>query len=269
MTNEYTTIKFLAKTIRPETTQHGLDCPFCRGGRHGEKALTITRRRDGTALFICHRASCSRAGRVFVDGHVSINLEDPRFREFTPRPYDKASRALSDEERELIARSYSLTYHETNYYRLSIDQESGRLVIPVMGPQEQFRGHILSNLPGATTKPKSLIYKILDEPFAAWFWPTTAKREKIVVVEDCISAMRVGRQYVAVALMGTNLNIENMLEILKYSDNMVLALDKDATQKALHYQHKYKFMCPAMQVAMLEKDLKWLSDAEITERVSI
>jgi len=101
-----------------------------------------------------------------MDGHISLNLEDQRLPEFTPRPFTGATRTFSQEERELIERSYGLTYRELNYFRLSIDTVSGRLVIPIEGPASQFRGYVLSNLPGSTEKPKSLIYKVLDEPFA-------------------------------------------------------------------------------------------------------
>jgi hypothetical protein len=37
----------------------------------------------------------------------------------------------------------------------------------------------------------------------------------------------------------------------------------------LRYKEKYKFIAPQLQVVILERDLKWLPDAEIREKINI
>lgn len=80
--------------------------------------------------------------------------------------------------------------------------------------------------------------------------------------------MRVARHYFSVALLGTNLNLDQIYEVLKISDNVVLALDRDATRKALALQARFKFIAPNLRVVLLDKDLKYLNDAEIKEKVA-
>lgn len=123
-------------------------------------------------------------------------------------------------------------------------------------------------MPEHEGSPKTLTYKELDEPFAGWFWSDTSDPRRIVIVEDVFSAIKVARQYYTVCLCGTNISLDNIFEILKYSDNVVIALDKDATKKALEYKQKYRFICPNIQVAVLDKDLKYEPDDEIRRRVN-
>lgn len=259
----------LAARVGKGLTRSGFVCPFCEGGRTGEKSLSITRRDDGTTLFICHRASCGRAGRIHGNGNVSHSAVGEQQVGFVPRVYTGETRQLNHSERELLSSTYGLMYSEVNYHRLSVDINTGRLVVFVLGPKGQVRGRVLMNLPGKTAQPKSLIYKELDEPFNGWFWTDTSEPTKLVVVEDTISALRVARQFPAVALMGTNLSTETMFDLLKVSEHIVLALDRDATQKAIELRDKYKFIAPQMRVAILEKDLKWLPDSQIREKVDI
>ena len=266
MASEYAQLKLLAKEIPRGTTANGQECPFCKGGKHGERALSITHRPDGVVLFICHRASCSKAGRVFVNGQVSVNLDINHGPEFKARPWTGNSRSLDSKERELLDQQYGLTFREINWHRLSMT-EDGRLLFKIVGPAGQLRGHILRTLPGESNLPKAETYKELNEPFAGWFWTETSSKKKIILVEDCLSAIRAARQFYSVALLGTNLSMDNMMELLKFSDHLVLALDKDATKKALDYQQKYKFIAPQLAVAILDKDLKHLPDNEIKERI--
>lgn len=266
--NEYAELKLLCQKVLKGTTLNGQYCPFCKGGRHGEQALSISLRNDGVALFICHRASCSKAGRIFLNGNVSTNLEIQHGPEFKPRMWTGESRALNDKERELLDQQYGLTFREINWHKLAM-ADNGALIFEILGPAGQRRGYQLRALPGDTHIPKADGFKELNEPFVGWFWTETSSPKKIIVVEDCLSAIRAARQFYAVSLLGTNLSVDALFEILKFSDHVILALDKDATGKALAYQKKYRFLAPQLQVAVLDKDLKHETDEEIKRRIDI
>jgi len=261
----YQLVRLTCREVARNEQAGGKLCPFCRGGRHGERSLSVLTRYDGVSLYLCHRASCGASGRVLPNGNVSSGELKPLG--FEPRPFTEETRALNPEERELLGAMYGLTQREINWFGLTLTSKQGDLVIPISGPLGQKRGHITRPIKG-NGGVKGLPYKILDEPFKGWFWLEGSKPERIVIVEDAISAMRVARSFYSVALLGTNLSQEDMFEILRFSDQIVLALDKDATKKALEYQAKYKFLCPQMVVAILDKDLKYLSDLEILEKVA-
>jgi len=267
--NPYNELKLLAGDVPKGTTANGLSCPFCRGGRHGEKALTVTVRDDGATLFICHRASCSKAGRIYPNGSVTANTDTDQPPRFVPRVYQGKTRVLNSYERGILEANYGLTYRELNFHRLCIDVETERLVIRLLGPDGTLRGHQLSCMPNNPLVPKALTYKEKDLPFNGWFATENSDWTKLVLVEDAISAMRVARQYPCVSLMGTTISQEALFEMLQVQDHLVIALDRDASAKALDYQKKYKFVAPQIRVALLEKDLKWLPDAEIKEKVDI
>lgn len=266
-------VRMLAVGVPKGTTANGLLCPFCQGGRSAERTLSITHRGDGICLYICHRATCGQAGRVFANGNVIGNASEQPVRTFKPRQWNGLSRSPNDEERYLLENQYGFSYREIMLNRISIVSENqefaGRAVINIEGPRGQQRGHILRVLPGKEGKPKTLTYKVMNEPFAGWYQTQTSAHNKIVLVEDVFSAMKVARQFVCVALLGTHVTIENLFELLRYSDNIIVALDKDATKLALDYKQKFRFLAPQMQVAILEKDLKYCADAEIRERCNI
>lgn len=269
--NIYQLIRLMCREIPRNKQENGLKCPFCTGGKHGERSLSVFHRHDGVCLYICHRASCGASGRVLLNGTVSSGEEKDASPSFIPRPFNEETRTPSAQERELLHGLYGLTQREINWYGITVAKNTEDLVVPICGSSGQKRGHttkIFGKPRDLPIRPKNLNYKVLDEPWLGWFWTEASKPERIVVVEDVFSAMRVARHYFGIALLGTNMSRDDLFEILKGSDNIVLALDRDATTKALEYQAKYKFIAPQMQVAILEKDLKSCTDLEILEKVA-
>ena len=63
-------------------------------------------------------------------------------------------------------------------------------------------------------------------------YPFVRQRDSAVVVEDCASACSWYIHGVGVALLGTNLLTEHV-DILKQYERVFVALDKDATDKAI------------------------------------
>ena len=90
------------------------------------------------------------------------------------------------------------------------------------------------------------------------------------VVEDCASACSVSNKVTGMALLGTNLLNEHANRLSQYS-KVYIALDKDATDKALDIVRRLHFLVPT-KLAVLPTDLKNMTDDErdefIDERIA-
>jgi hypothetical protein len=280
MSTEREQVRLLGAVLGNDVTSSGNLCPFCNGGRHTEKSLSVTKRKDGTLLYICHRASCGEAGRIEASGSFS----PPRgsgVRRFIPRFFTGKSRLLTDSERSLLREDYGLTLKTQYWFRLSVDCEhESRLLCPlftrdgdVIGYQSRLfpnRYYTSMNDHGGVPAgpiPKTMTYKFKDVPCIGWYnWPEQ-QHDKVLLVEDCISAMRGSHHLPSVALCGSHLTLDMLMDILMVTDNIILALDKDATEKAYAFQKKFSFIAPHMQVMPLEVDLKYETYEKICERL--
>jgi DNA primase len=90
---------------------------------------------------------------------------------------------------------------------------------------------------------------------------------EVWVVEDQWSAMRLWQEGVsAVALLGTHINHERAVEISSVSRDVLIALDKDATARAIQYATQYRYAFNAKVIA-LEKDIKDTSIEELKQLI--
>jgi len=81
-----------------------------------------------------------------------------------------------------------------------------------------------------------------------------------VVLEDCASACSVSSFLSGVALLGTNLQDSHLSTLRRY-DRLLVALDKDATKKALELVRRMQAIRPTSLV-VLNKDVKDMTDDE-------
>ncbi len=82
-----------------------------------------------------------------------------------------------------------------------------------------------------------------------------------MVVEDCTSACSVSRISSSVGLLGTSLN-EAVIPYLMPYKTLYIALDDDATNKAVTMQHTLSLYRPT-KIIPLKKDLKYFSLYEL------
>lgn len=244
-------------------TVGGISCPWCRGGRNKDKSFSLTKRIDGLVLFICHRAKCGRHGRL---NHGEILLNEEQASPFVPREYLEDTRVLTTAEYTSLYASYGLSPADIMDHRLAMEVRSGRLVIPVMSPKLKLRGYEARLMPDVESEaPKTLHYKEIDEPWLGWFAGPT--QGVVVIVEDVISAIRVSSLYTSASLMGSHITMDDMMELVGYTDDLVLCLDRDATAKSLKFKQRFQYVAPKLEVRILENDLKYSSDDEITRLV--
>lgn len=257
--NEYQEIRGLLAGLYEGEESGGHLCPFCRGGRHGEHTLSVKRLSTG-GVYVCHRASCGRRGRI--DGGAGFHDNVTKKSEFEPRRYTGSLVPLPDAAYEYYWTKYGISESDLGYVAWSPEYE--RTVWQVLDSRTYLRGYELRAIDDR--KPKTLHYRQVDEPWVGWFrdYP---KDETIVIVEDVISAFKVSKVFASVSLMGTHLNLEKLLDVLEVSDDIVLALDRDATNKALEYSKRWAMLAPSIKVLPLERDLKLETIEEIERKV--
>ena len=87
----------------------------------------------------------------------------------------------------------------------------------------------------------------------------------VFVVEDCASACAISNKVTGMALLGTNLLNEHIKRLENY-ERVFIALDKDATDKALDMVRRLYFLVPT-SLAVLQHDLKNMMDDERDEYI--
>jgi hypothetical protein len=246
-------------------TQQG-PCPVC-----GKMKFYVTRKNDGLA-YICFRASCHTQGFVGGTGYTNTpheqikNVIKPKNTRWTGRFYDADNRTrIYFSERFGVEME---TEEELRYWVRTTDD--GRYVFPLWGPDDMLRGHLIrratwSGYPAAPISdskdegyPKAMTYIDPDVPKCGWYH--SMDERTVVLVEDCVSAMRIaGLGVTAVALLGTTLSPKVLGELLRWKqgERYILALDPDANNKAMKIQKDFG---PAFRgglyVARLQQDPK-------------
>lgn len=243
-------------------------CPFCQGGSTGERCMSIVRTAEGIVKYICHRAKCGMAGRSNTPAtEVAGKAQPPRLstREVNLRPIDRR-------ERKLIFDTWGMAETEWNRGQWSWDDNTDRLAMPVLGYRGSLRGLVLRSLTGES--PKVLNVQWEDGPFLSWYYGTTGSyqhRARLLVVEDIPSAVKVSSIYTPFvrmcALNGTHISQDGLKELIGsgYEDSVVLALDEDASEKALAYSRELALHLGRVRVLLLHRDLKNMNEKEIRE----
>ena len=235
-------------------------CPSCEGGSTKEHCLAATS--NGVVVrYICHRAGCGIKGTIGGDDR-QLHGQGKREATKAPKFYQKELRALTQEQRKFFLDSFSLGAAQVRSIRYA--PEDNRFWFPVYALNGYEIGGVLrSYVPGA--KPKTLSYKFNPTyPFVSWY--LKHKSKPLVIVEDCISAMKVGAVANALALNGTYLSAEVVVMITNMRPRptkVVLALDPDATSKANDILNTYSLFIGNLQMVSLSKDPKEMTYDEI------
>lgn len=252
-----------------------LVCPFCGGGRSGERTFGITRIDTGL-LYNCYRASCAD-GRGFTATRGDLLTgSKPVAKSKWKGPYRGEFRPLKRSDREYFANRFDL---ERPYIGFIGVNESDHYVLEVKTMDGYVRGYVVrrgcwSGYPACERRaessgPKSRAYSNTDGGLLlSWHNPDVSNARwtgNIIVVEDQISAAKVAQAgYTGVALTGSYLGEDKVKEIARYKPaKLVIALDADATGEAFKAARKWGLAFPAVQVLQLEKDIKDMKRSEV------
>lgn len=267
--NAFIRLRHFAAEIGTGTTER-TDCPWCGGGDSNEKAFAVTRTSEAEALYKCHRATCGRHGRIACWGFGLRQIFDNSAevpKSFTPRLYTRNTTKLGEEWAAELLDLYEIRRDEADWSGWRVETDSGCLVVPVCSPVGVVRGVEVRRSKVQVpilARPKTESYRVLDEPWLGWYRGITTS--PVVLVEDAISALKVSRHFQVACLHGSHVDLEMLLEVLNktgVTDDIILALDRDATSKALKFIVQWRFLAPNFRAVPLSKDLKYSSDEEI------
>jgi hypothetical protein len=151
------------------------------------------------------------------------------------------------------------------------DDEVGRYILHIRGPEghADVRG---VQAYGFDKDPKCLSYQEkINEPWIHYARPSCGFN-RAVIVEDWFSAEKVGQaRALGVALLGTQLNLERVVEIKRAAGDKpcILALDRDAYPKAIKLAAEYgQLFDPSLRVWRLDRDLKYVSVSTIQKALN-
>lgn len=89
------------------------------------------------------------------------------------------------------------------------------------------------------------------------------KTDAIILTEDLISAIKVGRQFTSVPLFGSNLSLERIMRLSKLTKQVVIWLDDDKYSQAMTYRNRAAQFIPNVHVLRTPKDPKDYNDDAI------
>lgn len=240
------------------------DCPDC-----GHHKLSVTKR-DGKLLYHCWRASCGIRGTIELTGREAFESHTPDVKE--EHRYKGPINFLHPDEADIISTRFRLSaYTVATYIRKNRD----RYVLPIYTRDGMLRGYCL-RWPWAGTELiqdvnygglKSALYGEHTErgPLQSWYKSTLGIARAVVLVEDQISAMRLAQDASvdAVALLGVSLNAEKVADIQRRGNNVVIALDADATRTAFEHARTWGAAFKSCRVTVLTKDVKDMTPEEL------
>lgn len=214
-------------------------CPVCNGGATGEKKLRVTRAHDG-ALFICLRASCGFRGFAPIGQAGSQHSGTI----ITIKP----ARAFTGVTRPLTAERRAYLYADNAGIRLRgllpnwvYATGEDDLVFPLRGFLGQLIGHQVR-----TKNLKADNYRMFpgtDSLYRYYSPENSQKSERIVLVEDCLSAIAVASHgFPAIALLGTNVG-DTVMEFLQNKPDVAIWLDRDAFAKGVELAKQNSWTC--------------------------
>jgi len=242
--------------LEDEVTQR-LDCVVC-GKRN---TLTVTRM-DGKVLWNCYSASCGIGGITNADytkedisKKVNFNTEKKKDEEFVVPAYFVKDVTRSHQCLNYLDEFNCMEIFDKNPDRFAYDVKNDRLAFMTVDD---------SKVVGAVGR--ALKYGVKWYRYDNSHIPFIIgdNKDLAVVVEDCTSACVVSHEATGIALLGTNLLTEHLHYVKPYK-NIVVALDRDATDKAIDIQRKIAIHVDKCRVMILERDLKYENKETIKE----
>lgn len=233
------------------------DCPVCG------KKNTFSVNDDGMQrLWFCFHADCNVSGRTGIKlsrDFAKLAIKKPTQRVDTPESKFVIPDTFVSLSRNLDAELYVKSVNAYDAYL------SGRADI-----RYDFKRNRVAYLVKQGNNVVDAVGRSIDGRGAKWYRYGNNKQpficgsgRSVAVVEDCASACSISHCITGLAILGTNLLTEHV-EVIKQFDRVFVALDKDATDKALGM---IKILCRHVptKLMVLQRDLKNLTKEERDE----
>jgi hypothetical protein len=262
-------IRLMGLSLEEGTTLPNSVCPECNGGQTNEKSFSLTRIPEGF-VYNCYRASCDCGGFVPAKGSklVQTNSKDKGTKKGGKKSrkrsnFRKATTNLSKEQTEFLQGRFTLTDNELQNAAIRWCPTTFSYIVPIYDHNGYKVGVIDRSWTGRV--PKTVNHWNSDAANLYFPRPLHAVKEEtpVVIVEDFLSAIKVNRIHPCVALLGTNLGLAEATLLRSISKKLVIALDPDATSKALKLSKQYSLLFDRVSVLALDKDPKDMDGAQL------
>ena len=258
-------VEQLALGLNRGESINGQICPKCGGGRNKDRSFSVTKSDDGHILYLCHRATCGYSGRIRTNvATTPTAVANGSTKKYAEAPEPRSP--LSDATCLRIEDLYGIRSDVLD--SLGIGEYNEWVCIPVVnrgmgfGPFWEYR--LLPPYPNFARK--SMHYRSEQ----LWLNDFENTSDVCIVVEDNWSAIKCWQaDYSSVALMGTHMSSEAALYLATTyaKSDVVLCLDKDATDKAVGYVKKYGLLFNSLRFVPIDQDLKWKTTEQIRELI--
>ena len=248
-----TEIKLMTEHLAEDEQSELMVCPKCSGGASEEKSFTARKTASGVA-FICYRASCGFKGLVKAKGSGLLRYKEPKPKE--PKPFTGDRSPLPDYAKSFLASKFPMGIDFFLERGVKYSHFKNRVLYPINNFRGERYGWVARWYPfvNTTTSAKSILYRDTDDVLHF----ATRPAERMVIVEDWVSAERVGEVVPCVAVLGADLSAQSV-ELLKSLGvkELTLCLDPDAIAKAVEIKDRLclEFTITVLPVKTDPKDM--------------
>lgn len=257
-------INFIRRLPKPYRGQ----CPSC-----GHKNTFIVNANNGSLFWYCFHASCNLKGKtnyeVSVDELRAVSSDTPHsisygcgqgLLQYTP-PEFFISPLQNSSCYQFLYRSNLIDFYSRNVDLIRYDPKQHRCVF-ILKDKEGIRGAVGRNL-GVLGNSKWYVYaRYSGCPFLLQRSSLDFnKANTVLLVEDCVSACTASSVVNCASLCSTNCPPDTIAYLVQY-DRLVIALDDDATGKAIKLQKQLSPYRPTF-IIPLRKDIKFYSIYEL------
>lgn len=241
--------------------------PNCCEGK--DRALVITRTPTGWDWF-CHR--CRKGGKKYLEGMSPDQYRRWKAQEVKPIQTVRKVLLPLDFTRQIPVKGlawlyrYGITDTNIEVYRFGFSKYYNRLIMPIFrGPELLYWSG--RNLGEASPKnPKYMNVRSLRDDI--WFERSDHGREHVVLVEDILSAIRVGHHVDTRAVLYASVPDRLILQLVRMGYKQVhIWLDPDKADVMYRYVNRFRTFGINCVMHITKQDPKYYSDEEIVKEV--
>lgn len=170
-----------------------------------------------------------------------------------------------DKRAEAWLKKYGLTDQEIRDNKLMWSPRKELLIFPIIidGEMVMWQGRYFGSNPDY---PK---YNTQGFPKGGGVYYILGTGERLVLVEDVVSAIKVGRVASALPLFTNNLNSKQAIHLARYYEHVVIWLDPNMREHSLKLQRRLELFFKTVRVVYSDYDPKAHSDREIRELLRV
>ena len=247
----------------------------------GHEACPNCGSKDNVGVWSDGQKYCFGGCGFFIPGYKGMSIEDIKKQLKYEQEKEKKNAAVGlpadyslvlRPDAEAWLKKYGITDAERMRFKLGWSEIYESLVLPAF----DFAGNLLicqrryfgtDNWPKYHTKgyPESVVWTVLPLSVGNRADPRDTYNGTLVLVEDYISAVKVGREHEASPLWGSSLSLNQIKRLSDRWEELILWLDFNKTSTAMQYRFKAKPYFNNVSVVATQGDPKDYDDSQIRQ----